>query len=55
VRLLTVQGTTATVSVKKGIPTGFLIPGFFPTSTRYEDHELKLVQEGKEWKIAFHP
>jgi hypothetical protein len=55
VKLLTIQGTTATVAVKKGIPTGFLIPGFWPTRTRYEDHELMLVREGSKWKIAFQP
>jgi hypothetical protein len=36
VKLLKIQGTTATVAVKKGIPTGFLIPGFWPTRTRYK-------------------
>jgi hypothetical protein len=55
VKLLKIQGTTATVAVKKGIPTGFLIPGFWPTRTRYEDHELMLVREGSKWKIAFQP
>ena len=55
VKLVKVEGTTATVAVKKGIPTNFLIPGFFPTSTKYEDHELQLVREGKEWKISFQP
>ena len=55
VKLLKIQGTTATVAVKKGIPTGFLIPGFWPTRTRYEDHELTLVREGSKWKIAFQP
>jgi len=55
VKLLKAQGATATVAVKKGIPTGFLIPGFWPTKTRYEDHELSLVREGGKWKIAFQP
>ncbi len=55
VKLLKVQGATAAVTVRKGIPTGFLIPGFWPTKTRYEDHELTLVREGRKWKIAFQP
>jgi hypothetical protein len=42
VKLLKIQGTTATVAVKKGIPTGFLTPGFWPTRTRYENHRVNI-------------
>ncbi len=55
VKLLKAEGNTATVAVKEGIPTGFLIPGFWPTKTRYVDHQLTLVREGGEWKIFFQP
>lgn len=55
VKLLKVKATTATVTVRKGIPSNFLTPGFWATSTKYEDHELHLVREGKEWKISWQP
>ena len=55
VKLLRADTGTAMVAVKQGIPTNFLIPGFFPLSTRYEDRQLHLRREGKEWKIVFLP
>ncbi len=53
--LLRMEGESAVVGVQVGIDEGFLIPGFFPTRTRYEDRELTLVQESSEWKIVYSP
>jgi hypothetical protein len=48
VKLLKIEGMTATVAVEEGVPTGFQTPGFWPTSTRNENRQLQLVGVGKE-------
>lgn len=55
VKLVRMSGSTATVAVKEAIQYNFLIPGFFPISTRYDDRQLQLVREGNAWKISWHP
>jgi hypothetical protein len=55
VKLITATDSSATIGVKRAIATEFLIPGFWPTSFSYEDRQMQLIREGKEWKISFRP
>lgn len=51
VRVLRQSGGTATVSVNRREPAGFLFPGFWSTRTDVHAAELELVEQNGSWKI----
>ena len=52
VQVVKLDGNKAIVGIKKAIPEGFLIPGFWPARTRYEDRQLTLVLESERMESA---
>jgi hypothetical protein len=52
-KLISLDANTARVSVLEEVPTGFLIPGFWPTSHFCREWQLPLIKENEGWRIDY--